>query len=140
MRSIQISTPVFAAIWAARQDGEDTEDAVLARILSVTKPAPIASSGATGFTDKRFGVNFPEGFTISRVFRGTAFQAVATAGSWKLQSTGLAYDSLSALGDAIKTGIENVWQNWYFTNGQGERLPIASLRDPAKVIKRGKRI
>lgn len=33
MRSIEISTDVFSRIWALRQPGEDTEDAVLRRVL-----------------------------------------------------------------------------------------------------------
>jgi hypothetical protein len=35
LREIQISTTVFAAIWAARQPGENTEDAILRRLLTV---------------------------------------------------------------------------------------------------------
>jgi predicted CopG family antitoxin len=37
MRSIEISTEVFALIWAARQDGEETEDQILRRILQRKK-------------------------------------------------------------------------------------------------------
>ena len=33
MRSINISTDVFAKIWSLRQNAEDTEDAILRRIL-----------------------------------------------------------------------------------------------------------
>ena len=38
MKTISISTDTFAAIWAARKDGEDTEDAILSRLLG-GKPA-----------------------------------------------------------------------------------------------------
>ncbi|MCB9994323.1 MAG: hypothetical protein H6873_11785 [Hyphomicrobiaceae bacterium] len=37
MRTIDVSTPVFAAIWAARRDGEETENAILERILGIAK-------------------------------------------------------------------------------------------------------
>lgn len=37
MRSIEISTEVFALIWAARQEGEETEDQILKRVLGKTK-------------------------------------------------------------------------------------------------------
>lgn len=33
MRTIEVSTEVFALIWAARQQGEETEDAILLRLL-----------------------------------------------------------------------------------------------------------
>jgi len=35
-RTISVSTEVFAKIWSLREDGEDTEDAVLLRVLSAT--------------------------------------------------------------------------------------------------------
>ena len=34
MKTISISTKTFAAIWAARQEGEETEDAILSRLLA----------------------------------------------------------------------------------------------------------
>ena len=37
MRTIQVSTEVFALIWAARQQGEETEDAILVRLLGPKK-------------------------------------------------------------------------------------------------------
>jgi predicted CopG family antitoxin len=37
MRSIDISTEVFALIWAARQEGEETEDQILKRLLAKRK-------------------------------------------------------------------------------------------------------
>lgn len=52
MRNIQVSTDVFAAIWKKRQDGEQNEDAILARLLGVkmAEPAePPGSGGKKGF-------------------------------------------------------------------------------------------
>ncbi|WDR03098.1 hypothetical protein PSQ19_02530 [Devosia algicola] len=37
-RTIPVSTEVFAAIWAARKTGEETEDAILRRILQCANP------------------------------------------------------------------------------------------------------
>lgn len=37
MRTIEISTGVFAAIWAARRDGEETENDILSRILGMSQ-------------------------------------------------------------------------------------------------------
>jgi len=49
VRTIQVSTAVFAAIWAARSDGEDGEDAILWRILNLpaAKPDPKAGERAS---------------------------------------------------------------------------------------------
>ena len=38
MRSISISTEVFAKIWAQRADGEEDEDTILKRLLGVAQP------------------------------------------------------------------------------------------------------
>lgn len=40
MRSISISTEVFAKIWAQRVEGEEDEDAILKRLLGVTRRDP----------------------------------------------------------------------------------------------------
>lgn len=44
MRSIDVSTDVFARIWAERKSGEDTENTILLRILMISyrdeQPAP----------------------------------------------------------------------------------------------------
>jgi hypothetical protein len=44
MRSINISTDVFAKIWANRMEGEESEDAILARLLGVRPSISTASS------------------------------------------------------------------------------------------------
>ena len=38
-RDIQVSTDVYAALWAARKPGEDNEDAILRRVLAVPAEA-----------------------------------------------------------------------------------------------------
>ncbi len=42
-RTITVSTEVFAAIWAKRQDGEETEDAILRRVFGCSGDAPSES-------------------------------------------------------------------------------------------------
>lgn len=45
MKTISISTATFAALWAARKEGEETEDAILSRLLS--------AQGVSAATTKR---------------------------------------------------------------------------------------
>ena len=52
MKTISVSTATFAAIWAARKEGEETEDAILSRLLAgggaaASTPAEKASAGLT---------------------------------------------------------------------------------------------
>src|SRR5689334_20264839 len=85
-RTLVVSTPVFAAIWSARRDGEDTEDAILRRLLKcapgerIEKPRPQGSVG--GVFDARNNVAFDEGFEIFRNYKGKEYKAVATGGAW----------------------------------------------------------
>jgi hypothetical protein len=46
-RDIQLSTDVYAAIWAARQPGEHTEDAILRRLLGVPVQASAPNNKST---------------------------------------------------------------------------------------------
>ena len=66
MRTIQISTEKFAAIWKAQQPGEASEEAILRRLLAV--PADVSKSMAErdlkvsiGVYDARYGVKFSAG-------------------------------------------------------------------------------
>lgn len=44
MKTIAISTATYAALWAARRDGEETEDQILSRLLGAgTAPAKEAA-------------------------------------------------------------------------------------------------
>jgi len=131
LRQIAASTDVYAAIWAARQPGEDTEDAILRRVLKV----PLASvesadppASGIGFSDPRFDITLPEGFEIFRRYKGTEYRARAVNGQWQLVSSGKAYPSLNQLGRATSGNIENAWRNWSFTGKDGKAHKIEGLR------------
>jgi len=83
MRTIQISTDVFAAIWARRSDAEHSEDEILSRLLAVKKTNAQPSSARDlqtqiGFHDPRYGVKIPHGFEIYRTYKGKEYRAPAT--------------------------------------------------------------
>lgn len=139
MRSIQISTEVFAAIWAARQPGEDTEDQVLCRIFHIKPPAgaDALTLKPAGFASKRYKFSVPEGFRIERNFKGRDYEAQATSGGWKLDGSNRIVSSPSALSDLIGTGVENVWNNWFYVDPDGKRRPISDLRNPETIRRRG---
>jgi hypothetical protein len=139
MRTIQISTEVFAAIWAARRPGEEGEDAILRRLLNAGEPdTRSASAPSTGWVNNRYRVAVPEGFSIDRNFKGTQYEARATGGAWILQNNGTRHRTLTSLSEAIGTGIENVWVNWFYVDKSGTRHPMADLRDPASITRRGR--
>jgi len=134
MRSITVSTDVYAAIWGARQQGEDSEDTILRRILKVPRDSSTkAANGRSmpdkiGFRDPRFGIILPGGFEIFRTYLGTDYRATAKDGSWVLAHTGKSYPSLNQLSRAIGAKVENAWNNWYFAGADGKRQLITSLR------------
>lgn len=135
MRSIHVSTDVFAAIWARRQSGEDSEDAILKRefgCLSATNSnasVPDAAAQLGGVRDTRNGVRFPEGFRIFRNYKGREFIAEAKAGSWVRLDDGSSYPTLNQLNSSIAAGAENVWNgNWKFRDDTGKALSIGQLR------------
>ena len=141
MRSIQVSTEVFAGIWKSQQSGEQSEDAILCRLLGLAtdEPAPAPERPTSiGFVDNRFGVVFPPGFEISRVYRGHEYRAQAVGGMWIRADDQTGYMSLNQLSDSIGAN-ENAWDSWFFVNEAGERKPIATLRDPSKVRRRPRR-
>ena|SRR5437879_3134600 len=132
MRPINVSTPVYAAIWAARKHGEETEDAILRRLLEVPlESGPRngrAASDKIGFRDPRFGIELPEGFEIFRTYLGTEYRAIARDGGWLLTATGKLYPSLNQLSRAVGAKVENAWNNWYFAGNDGKRRLVTSLR------------
>ena len=136
MRSIDVSTDVYAAIWAARQPGEDTEDAILSRVFHIPAAAPSIQVGASskvtsfkiGFKDARFGIELPEGFEIFRNHKGTEYRAKAYTGKWKLTSDGREFPSLNQLSRATSGNTENAWRNWYFMGKDGKRYLVEGLR------------
>ncbi len=137
-RTITISTPVFAAIWGQRQEGEETEDAILARLLAVSSPSeatPEHRSSDTamgGVYDSRNDVHFPRGFKAFRRYKRRDFEAVAGDGVWIRQDTGDAYSTLNQLNESIAAGRENVWNgNWKFHADNGTVQPLDALRRAA---------
>jgi hypothetical protein len=137
MRSIQVSTEVFAAIWKSQQEGETSEDAILSRLLNVTRPkGPNDGKSGAGFRDPRYGVEFEEGFEIFRTYLGKNYRAKAVAGHWLLMETGDLHPSLNALSCAIGATTENAWLNWFYVDGMGNRAAISALRDDSKIIRR----
>lgn len=138
MRSIQISTDVFAAIWKTQKEGETSEEAILRRLLKVSSATePRTAGGASvGYRDPRYGVEFPEGFAIFRTYRGKDFRAKAVAGSWLLMETGDMYPSLNELSRAIGTKTENAWLNWLYLDERGNRTHVSALRNHAKIVRR----
>jgi hypothetical protein len=129
---------VFAAIWGQRQEGEETENAILARLLGVSEalkhtkaPEPDqASSG--GVYDSRNSVHFPRGFSVFRRYKSRDYEAVAGDGVWIRQDTGQHYATLNQLNESIAAGPENVWNgNWKYRAEDGTLKTIDALRRAA---------
>ncbi len=130
MKSISVSTDVYAKIWSLRIPDEDSEDAVLRRVLEcpvLRKELP-ASANGIGFYDARSNVQFEEGFVIFRIYRGSDFRATAQGGRWHLLNDGKSYETLNRLSTAIGVKTENAWVNWNYTDKNGKRSKISSLR------------
>jgi hypothetical protein len=140
MRPISVSTQVFARIWALRRPGEQSEDAVLRRVLGCHDEEPEVKYGAAeapglepsspkdGVFDRRHNIHFAEGFEVFRVYLGRDFRARANNGSW-IRSDGTRYRSLNELSRSIGARTENAWLNWFFASPTGSRLPVATLRE-----------
>jgi hypothetical protein len=133
MRNIAIETDTYAAIWADRQTGEETEDAIIRRKFAVKGAAAQKSETPlkVGFSDYRFGLELAEGFEIFRTYKGTEFRAKAVDGKWLLLNTGDAYSSLNQLSKAVSGNVENAWYCWYFRNPSGHRTLVTELRKPS---------
>ena len=142
MRTITVSTGVFARIWALRSAGEETENEILARILDAEEMElnPEKASGSDGIVgghrDRRFNVEFPAGFEIFRTYLGTEFSAHSVAQGWTLNKDGGTYRSLNELSKAIGAKIENAWVNWFFRGPDGRKRSVSELRDPKRVVRR----
>jgi hypothetical protein len=136
-RPIDVSTDVYAAIWAARRAGEDDEDSILARVLGC-KGSERAQSQAhhaaryapgAGVFDARNNVRFAEGFEIFRKYKGRRYEAVAKGGVWLRKDTGATYATINQLNSSIAAGAENVWNgNWKFNDASGVERSIDTLR------------
>lgn len=141
MRSITVSTDVFARIWSLRQPGEDTEDAILARILGCPAAPPgnsPASALGNGLLDSRSGVLFPEGFEVFRTYLGVEYRARIASGKWVLQNDSRTFQSLNELSRAIGAKTENAWLNWLYLDDRGMRHPVSKLRDPSVIATRSR--
>ncbi len=130
-RTVTLSTAVFAAIWANRRDGEETEDAILRRLLNCGSGA--ATSGVPGereggVYDTRNEVNFPEGFKIFRSYKRREYKAIAREGVWIREDTGQPFPALNQLNQSIVSGNENVWKSWKYHMPDGSERSIDSLR------------
>jgi hypothetical protein len=131
-RTITVSTGVFAAIWANRKDGEETEDAILGRLLDCGDRARVngaGSNGDGGVYDSRNEVHFPEGFEVFRNYKRKEYKAIAHSGVWVREDTGERYPTLNQLNESIVSGNENVWNgNWKYRTPEGSYRSIDTLR------------
>lgn len=129
-RTIEVETDVYAAIWADRKSGEDTEDEILARKYGVQrqKTQPVALSDRVGWTDPRHGVELKEGQQIFRVYKGQEYRATATDGYLVRTDNNVKYNSLNQLSRSIHDNVENAWNNWYVALKDGQRQLITGLR------------
>jgi len=131
IRSISVSTEVFAAIWASRREGEESEDAILRRTFGcqsqpLRQAEPVAGRGVQ---DLRNGVNFPEGFEIFRTYKRRDYAAQARNGNWLRLDNGQTFPTLNQLNASIAAGSENVWNgNWKYRHSDGTLRSIAELR------------
>jgi hypothetical protein len=134
MRTISVETDTYAAIWADRQPGEESEDAIIRRKFGVRIATPTSQEKPAqtkiGFADYRFGIELPEGFEIFRTHKGSEYKAKAVSGQWLLINTGDMYPSLNQLSRAVSGNVENAWNNWYFRNPSGQRRLVTELRKP----------
>ena len=139
MRTITVSTDVFAAIWANRWDGENDEDAVLRRLLGCARSdseetggstkAPPVRGGPGGVDDLRNGVHFAQGLEVFRSYKGKHYKAVAEDGMWRRLDTGERFPTLNQMNGSIVEGVENVWNgNWRYHDSDGLNRSIDHLR------------
>lgn len=136
MRTISISTDVFAKLWSIREEGEEGEDDILRRLLDCPKSAidqHIEASKAQGIIDARYKVHFPEGFEIFRHYKGVEYRATATNGHWLLKNTNGVFTSLNQLTGTVASGRENAWVSWNYTAANGEEKKISTLRDQSTI-------
>src|SRR5262249_49237105 len=115
---------------------ETSEDMILARHLNVPTAKTLSTERPTGFRDVRYGVEVAEGFEIFRTFRGTDYRAKATGGKWLLMSTGDTRASLNELSRAIGANRANGSGHWVYSDAQGVRIAINTLRDESKSVQR----
>jgi hypothetical protein len=156
MRTISISTDVFAAIWAARKEGEESENVILSRLLvgpisttsnfaklTTTPPQskPLAATeNISGYFEPRYNVKFAEGEEIFRTYKGKEYRARATQGAWLLINNKKLYPSLHKLSWSVVGGRENAWLNWKYESHDGKAMFIHSLRPDDKIQRRNNNV
>lgn len=133
MRTLNVSTEVFAKIWASRQPGEESEDAILRRILGCAPARDQASQLKEpnlhdGFYAAKVGVHFVEGFEIFRTYKGKSYKARATGGHWLLLNDNSTHTSLHKLSWAVVQRQENSWLTWRYRRQTGGDAAIDELR------------
>jgi hypothetical protein len=136
IRQILVSTDVFAALWTKRQAEENSENAILERMLDLPKGPPMPpalpggpiriASGDGGIHNRMFDVHFPEGFEIFRIYKGRNYSATVQGGRWIMN--GQSFPSLFALSMAIIDSRENPWMHWKFRSAKGHTDFISTLR------------
>jgi hypothetical protein len=137
MRAIQVSTDVFQAIWAARETGEDDEDAILRRLLDVrTAITPATSSSGRPWIDGQYGISFGHGFQMSRRRKGKEYAARVVDGGWEINGQKVPAKTINGVSKAVGADGENGWNGWYFRTPSGEMQKISELRDPEQIIRR----
>lgn len=117
-----VSTDVFAAIWANRQSGKETEDAILRRLLGYERVSRVNASTSIdgGVCDVRNDVHCPEGFEAFGHYKRKEYKAIASGGAWVREDTGERYATLNQLNESIVSGNENVWNgNWNYRTPEG---------------------
>jgi hypothetical protein len=129
-RTIEVETDVYAAIWADRKPGEDTEDQILARKYGVGRMQVVfaAKTERVGWTDPRHGVELKEGQQIFRTYKGKEYRVTASDGYLIRADNNVKYNSLNQLSRSIHNNVENAWNNWYVALKDGQRQLITGLR------------
>ena len=144
MDRLDLSRDVRARLSELSRQGGETEDRLLRRLLGLAGEDPgggsaTSKTGGSGFEDATYGILFPEGFEISRTYKGRPYGARVVRGRWRLDADGRAYDSLNQLSQAVIDGNENAWMFWFYQTPDGASRRIAELRDPALVQRRPRR-
>ncbi len=144
MDRLDLSRDVRARLSELSRRNGETEDRLLRRLLGLAGKDPGGGSATpinagSGFEDTTYAILFPEGFEISRTYKGRPYAARVVRGRWRLDADGRAYDSLNQLSQAVIDGNENAWMFWFYRGTDGGQRRIAELRDPAMVQKRPRR-
>jgi hypothetical protein len=133
-RTITVPTDVYAAIWANRQDGEESEAQILGRLLGCkpikeTAENEVTAQHSGGVFDSRNNVHFRRGFVAFRTYKHADYDAVAQDGNWLRKDTGDLYATLNQLNASIVAGAENIWNgNWKYKGEDGKIRSIDALR------------